>query len=296
MPWVRVDDAFYDHPKWIEAGPLAGWLGMCGLAWCNRNQTDGFIPHGKVQLLADFSMVGEVDQNEDPTEIHIEGWRVSPYILADRLIELGLWERAVGGFHVHNYLKYQKSADEIRDIAAKRAASGRKGGQSTREASDEADDKQTGSKPEANVEAQSQSQPRSSNEELGAPESPKKNQQKPPADFEPSAAHHAYALKRGLDLDDERERWLTWCEANGRTYSGVNAGFSTWLSQAVDFGRGGQPAPATLEDLATPAPKPEPWTCTAGDKLCRGGYVDEHDDHGNTRARPCRCRTMAVPA
>ncbi len=195
MPWVRVDDAFYDHPKWIEAGPLAGWLGMCALAWCNRNQTDGFITYGKVQLLADFGLCAEIDDTNDPSDPHVSGWRVSPYALADRLVDVGLWERADGGFLIHDYLGYQKSAAQIKEIAMKRAESGRKGGLSNAEAPVEGDDQQTGSKPEAKPEAQSQSQ---SQEVLSEP---------------PRGAASGAAPKRGcripdrFTVDEGMERW-----------------------------------------------------------------------------------------
>jgi len=36
MAWVRLDDGFPDHPKALQAGPLACWLYVCGIAYANR--------------------------------------------------------------------------------------------------------------------------------------------------------------------------------------------------------------------------------------------------------------------
>lgn len=79
MAWVKLDDQFADHPKVIQAGPLAGWLYICGLTYCSRLLTDGFIPSGQVRRLADL-------KNADA--------------LAQRLVQVGLWEACEGGFRV----------------------------------------------------------------------------------------------------------------------------------------------------------------------------------------------------
>ena len=108
MPWVRIADDFPDHPKVVRAGVEAAWLYVCGLAYSNRYATDGLIPSVQVRRLADVA---------DATR------------LADRLVEVGLWERAADGYQIHDYGEYQPSADDIkreRDAAAKRQAEYRK--------------------------------------------------------------------------------------------------------------------------------------------------------------------------
>ncbi len=94
MPWAKLDDGFTDHPKIIDAGPLAGWLFVCGLTYSARLLTDGFVPQGQVRKLAD------VDNAMD---------------LASRLVEVGLWERTDGGFRIHDYLEYNPSAAQVKD-------------------------------------------------------------------------------------------------------------------------------------------------------------------------------------
>lgn len=134
----------------------------------------------------------------------------------------------------------------------------------------------------------SRSQGVSGNENGTRPENrDRTRKQKPPSDYVPTAEHQAFALARGLSLDDEREHWIDWCDANGRTYVNVNSGFSTWLRQAVKFGRGGPPV-ATLEELATPRVE---HVCTVGNPDCRDGFVDI-----DGRAMECECRRQRVRA
>lgn len=122
MGWVRVDDAFYDHPKWIESGPIAGYMNFCALAWCNRNLTDGFIPSRQVALLCSWEGIGFTWENEFGGGCN----DVEPLALARMLVEVGLWHAVPGGYEIHNYLDYQRSADYIRGARNKEAERGRR--------------------------------------------------------------------------------------------------------------------------------------------------------------------------
>jgi hypothetical protein len=93
MSWIKVDDQFADHPKVIAAGPLAAWLYVCGLTYAGRYLTDGFIPAGQVRKLADI---------DNATE------------LAERLVSVNLWETIDGGYHIHDYLVYNPSGEQVR--------------------------------------------------------------------------------------------------------------------------------------------------------------------------------------
>lgn len=88
---MKLDDAFADHPKVMAAGPLASWLHVCALLYCSRLLTDGYIPIAQVRKLADID--GAID-------------------LADRLVEVGLWDRADDGYQVHDYLDYNPSRED----------------------------------------------------------------------------------------------------------------------------------------------------------------------------------------
>lgn len=107
MPWIRLDDQFPDHPKVVEAGPLASWLYVCGIGYCNRLLTDGFIPSGQVRKLADVDNAGD---------------------LAQRLVAVGLWDETEGGYLVHDYLDYQPSREKALELREKRAEAGSRGG------------------------------------------------------------------------------------------------------------------------------------------------------------------------
>jgi hypothetical protein len=107
MPWVRLDDQFPDHPKVVAAGPLAGWLFVCGLAYCARQLTDGFIPSAQVARLVSESAASK---------------------LTASLVKAGLWEETEGGYVVHDYLEYNPSKEKTLAKRAVRADAGRRGG------------------------------------------------------------------------------------------------------------------------------------------------------------------------
>jgi hypothetical protein len=107
MARVILDDRLPDHPKFARVGPLAGWLYICGLAYCNRLLTDGHIPAAAVRRLADVD---------------------DPDALAALLVRERLWEPDGDGFRVHDYLDYQQSRTQSESTSAARSRAGRKGG------------------------------------------------------------------------------------------------------------------------------------------------------------------------
>jgi hypothetical protein len=106
MPWGRVDDTWYDHPKLEELEDAHEWpdrlagAGLNSLAWswCNRFLTDGKVPRATVAKLG------------GTTE------------LADMLVRVGLWESAPGGYQIHDFLVYNDSAEDVRKRRAEEAA------------------------------------------------------------------------------------------------------------------------------------------------------------------------------
>ncbi len=106
MPWIRLDDAFGDHPKIAEAGPLAAWLHTKALIYCGRHLTDGRIPRSIVASLVDWSEVyvstggndfaGSIDHPDN-------------LLLAASLVAIGLWHELGAAYEIHDYLEYQPS-------------------------------------------------------------------------------------------------------------------------------------------------------------------------------------------
>lgn len=104
MPWGRIDDTFYDHPKLERLGKhrlAAIGLHALALSWCNRWLTDGVIPASRVRWFG-----GTTGQTS-------------------ALVEAGMWETAEGGFRIHDFLEYNQSKAAVladREIARRRSA------------------------------------------------------------------------------------------------------------------------------------------------------------------------------
>ena len=107
MTWIKLDQGFPEHPKVIDAGPLAAWLHVRALGYCNRNLTDGAISHAIARELAP----GKRGQ-----------------ALVRRLVAAGLWEMTRTGYAIHDFLEYQPSRADVLDLRAKKAEAGRAGG------------------------------------------------------------------------------------------------------------------------------------------------------------------------
>jgi hypothetical protein len=111
MAWVKLDDGIYDHPKFLAAGPEAAWLWVSALSYASRYLTDGFVSAAQARLLASSRHAKK---------------------LADRLVEVGLWEAAEGGYQIHDYHDYQPTAEQVRaarEAARERKRSGRNPGE-----------------------------------------------------------------------------------------------------------------------------------------------------------------------
>jgi hypothetical protein len=129
MPWVRIDEDFPDHRKLAELGdyaPLCGWLFVCGLAYCNRQLTDGRIPWPHIPRLASFRRIS-IETGEVPGMAKF-GDDIDADDLALRLIAVGLWEDHKTHIHVHDYHVYQPSRAEVEAEREQKRLAGRAGG------------------------------------------------------------------------------------------------------------------------------------------------------------------------
>lgn len=128
MTWVKLSDTFAEDPRLDQAGPLALALHVAALCYCNRQLTDGLIPRATVRRLLDL---------DDPEDV------------ADRLVSARVWARTDDGFELLDYLRDQPSRAKVEATRAKRAESGRKGGQrsgETRRSNSQATPKQVASR------------------------------------------------------------------------------------------------------------------------------------------------------
>ena len=106
MPWVKIEDAFYDHPK-VAMLPPAYMLPCVGLhllvmCYCSRTLTDGFIPEPQIDRLAG-----------DLTTLLPQGTSAP---LVNALLDVGLWEpdpQGRAGYLVHDFLDYNPSKREV---------------------------------------------------------------------------------------------------------------------------------------------------------------------------------------
>lgn len=90
MGWVRIDDNAPYHRKMLQAGPAACWLWVCGLAYCQRMISDGFIPSEALPMLG------------------VGNWKKP----LGFLVSSGLWHKVEGGYEIHDYLEWNATKDE----------------------------------------------------------------------------------------------------------------------------------------------------------------------------------------
>lgn len=194
--YVKVHDGLPDHPKIIEAGGEAGWLYICGLAYASRQLTDGVILKRLVRRLTDGS---------------------NPEASASALVRVGLWhdgehdcprcpQAGPDAYVIHDYTVHQRSASEVEDLRAKRAAAGQKGGkrsgqsrratstaEANREASASAKAKQAGSKNEPETETETEVKEKNSRTPAESSDDP------PRHDVERVCKHLATVIEKGGD-------------------------------------------------------------------------------------------------
>lgn len=106
MSWVRIDDHFYDHPKWATAPGDSIALWLAAMAWCNRNGSfDGYIPAKKLAGLVNISSQKRSTQD---------------------LVERRAFVAHRDGYLIHEYADYQQN-EKVKAIREKRSQAGRKG-------------------------------------------------------------------------------------------------------------------------------------------------------------------------
>jgi len=139
MAWFRVDDQFHEHPKLAAAGPLAWVMWFVGLAYCNRNLTDGFIPFNVARSLVGWEFLEPTEDGRNKIiEIDVASGHDCDAVTCDYVIGLmlrnGLWEEARGGYQVHDYADWQPTKADIEAERSRKQAAGKAGGQASAQA------------------------------------------------------------------------------------------------------------------------------------------------------------------
>jgi hypothetical protein len=98
VPWARVDDGWWCHPKVMGLSLAASGLWVRALSWSCAQRRD-LVPQTFVQMIGGT-----------PTE-------------TAELVACGLWIEAEDGWTIHDWSEYQQQT-----VSEKRAEAGRKGG------------------------------------------------------------------------------------------------------------------------------------------------------------------------
>jgi hypothetical protein len=85
--WFRVDDDFYEHPKWVGVSDSAVSLWLRSGAWCAHYLTDGCIP---IDVMMTLGMSGRY-----------------PGVAAEELASRGLWVPGDDAWMFHDWQDYQ---------------------------------------------------------------------------------------------------------------------------------------------------------------------------------------------
>ena len=88
MPWFKVDDTLATHAKVVRAGNSAMGLWVRAGSWSASQLTDGYVPTDMIGVLGG-----------KPAD-------------ARRLVEVGLWVNADGGYRFHQWHDRQPSREE----------------------------------------------------------------------------------------------------------------------------------------------------------------------------------------
>jgi hypothetical protein len=227
MPWAKIDDGWWCHPKVMALSLAASGLWSRALSWSCQQRRDT-VPDR-------FLMMVGADQEH-----------------ADELVHAGLWIETEHGYRIHDWSEYQEQS-----LTEKRAEAGRKGGKKSGEArsksqpdtpSDLQEHEANAKQNEANERSKSQA-----NDEAGAlpvpsppsptqpgQESARRKRRAPatplPDGWEPTDDHRQLAADQGVDCDHEAAKFADHAAANDRRQRDWDAAFRTWLRRARDYG------------------------------------------------------------
>lgn len=110
MPATILYTGYYRHPKVVAANTLTGGE-LAEVLWTrvldhvNEHDTHGLIMQGIPEVVCPRQTKKRVDA----------------------LVQVGLWEVVAGGWEIHDYYQWNRTAEEMDALRATRSASGKKG-------------------------------------------------------------------------------------------------------------------------------------------------------------------------
>lgn len=98
---IYLDDRLPMHPKVCKAAEIIGRGGhaaaftlfVMAVGYARENLTDGFLPVAWV---------------------HSNGFVLTPERVAAALVKVGLWRKVRGGYTIHDYFDWNKTATEVK--------------------------------------------------------------------------------------------------------------------------------------------------------------------------------------
>lgn len=233
MTWFKVDDTFPLHAKVLAAGNASVGLWVRAGAWSMQQLTDGFIPQHVARTLG------------TPGE-------------AKRLVTVGLWVDAEGGYQFHQWTEVQRTKEQVE--ADRHAASERQ-----RHARDRAKS-QRESRRDAGV---SHGPPDQTRPDQTSSIHPSDGADKPPAatktrgrqlpeDFRPKEKHVTLAAEQGVDLRAEWPKFVDHHRAHGSVMKDWDAALRKWIRNVRAFGPA-KPQLALVEDPSLLPPVQTSW-------------------------------------
>ena len=117
MTWLKIDDAFEDHPKVSGLSDAAHRLWVRAACWCRKPanaHTNGFVPRG---------MLCDIYRNKLPQK-SLE--KLSQELVDSKgggMFDEGLWEPMEGGWQFHDWEDYQPTEEKPGTLSRKEAAS-----------------------------------------------------------------------------------------------------------------------------------------------------------------------------
>lgn len=240
MSWVRVDDMFWQHPKFLGVSEDALALWIRALAYTNGSKTDGFVPSTALCLLS---------RSKRPAKVAAE------------LVSAGLWAIATNGWAFHDWAEYQATKETREKATAEKS----RRQQEWRERQRGDASTETGGRPRVDASTPEHgdaaptpipSHPRS---EIPLPPSPAKPAptkepaapRKRPATRQPDIGVPEWLAGLGLPaLTDPRwgsevAKWLDHHRSKDSRFADWAAAWRTWERNAKDWGRAPPPPPTS---------------------------------------------------